>query len=43
LDEARIPVGMLSVPDRYLNKLNFATNFAFFRDDDRMATRLGFG
>jgi hypothetical protein len=40
LDEARIPAGMLSVPDRYLNKLNFATNFAFFRDDDRMATRL---
>jgi hypothetical protein len=40
LDEARIPAGMLSVPDRYIDKLNFATNFAFFRDDDRMATRL---
>jgi hypothetical protein len=40
LDEARIPAAMLSVPGRYLDKLNFATNFVFFRDDDRMATRL---
>jgi len=40
LDEARIPPAMLTVPDRYLDKLNFATNFVFFRDDDRMATRL---
>ena len=40
LDEARIPAAMLSVPSRYLDKLNFATNFVFFRDDDRMATRL---
>jgi hypothetical protein len=40
LDEARIPATMLSVPSRYLDKLNFATNFVFFRDDDRMATRL---
>ena len=40
LDEARIPDAMLSVPSRYLDKLNFATNFVFFRDDDRMATRL---
>ncbi len=40
LDAARLPAAMLSVPDRYLDKLNFATNFAFFRDDDRMATRL---
>jgi hypothetical protein len=40
LDEARLPDAMLSVPGRYLDKLNFATNFAFFRDDDRMATRL---
>ena len=40
LDEARIPATMLSVASRYLDKLNFATNFAFFRDDDRMATRL---
>jgi hypothetical protein len=40
LDEARIPAAMLSVPGRYLDKMNFATNFAFFRDDDHMATRL---
>ena len=40
LDEARLPPGMLTVKTRYLDKLNFATNFAFFRDDDRMATRL---
>ena len=40
LDEAKIPAGLLSVPSRYLDKLNFATNFAFFRDDDHMATRL---
>jgi hypothetical protein len=39
LDEARIPAEMLSVPGRYLDKLNFATNFVFFRDDDHMATR----
>jgi hypothetical protein len=40
LDAVRLPAAMLSVPARYLDKLNFATNFAFFRDDDRMATRL---
>jgi hypothetical protein len=40
LDEARIPASMLSNRQRYLDKLNFATNFVFFRDDDRMATRL---
>jgi hypothetical protein len=40
LDAARVPPEMLSVPGRYLDKLNFATNFVFFRDDDRMATRL---
>ena len=40
LDEVRIPADMLSVPGRYLDKLNFATNFVFFRDDGRMATRL---
>lgn len=40
LDAVRLPAAMLSVPGRYLDKLNFATNFAFFRDDDRMATRL---
>jgi hypothetical protein len=40
LDAARLPDAMLSVRSRYLDKLNFATNFVFFRDDDRMATRL---
>ena len=40
LDEARLPAEMLSEPGRYLDKLNFATNFVFFRDDGRMATRL---
>ena len=40
LDRVRIPASMLSVPNRYLDKLNFATNFVFFRDDSRMATRL---
>ncbi len=40
LDEARLPASMLSGPSRYLDKLNFATNFAFFRDDGHLATRL---
>ena len=40
LDAVRLPAAMLSVPGRYLDKLNFATNFAFFRDEDRLATRL---
>ena len=32
LDEARVPRAMLSNPARYLEKVNFATNYAFFRD-----------
>ncbi len=32
LDEARLPDAMLSNPRRYLDRLNFATNHAFFRD-----------
>ena len=32
LDEARIPATLLSNPARYLDRLNFATNYAFFRD-----------
>jgi len=39
LDEIRLPEAMLSA-GRYLDKLNFATNFAFFRDADGMSTRL---
>jgi hypothetical protein len=41
LDEARLPDALLSVPGRYLDKLNFATNFAFFRDAGGLSTRLG--
>lgn len=40
LDEARLPQAMLSNPARYLDKLNFATNFAFFRDAEGLSTRL---
>ncbi|MDR3534539.1 MAG: hypothetical protein P4L90_28745 [Rhodopila sp.] len=40
LDEARLPEALLSNRSRYLDKLNFATNFAFFRDADGLSTRL---
>ena len=40
LDEARLPPAMLSAPGRYLDRLNFATNYAFFRDADGLHTRL---
>ena len=40
LDQARLPEGMLTNPSRYLSSLNFATNFAFFRDRDGLHTRL---
>jgi hypothetical protein len=40
LDEARLPGELLTNDARYLDKLNFATNFAFFRDADGMSTRL---
>jgi hypothetical protein len=40
LDEARLPDDMLTNRSRYLDKLNFATNFAFFRDADGLHTRL---
>ncbi len=32
LDEAKLPQPMLTNPGRYLDRLNFATNYAFFRD-----------
>ena len=32
LDDARLPDAMLTNPRRYLDRLNFATNYAFFRD-----------
>lgn len=40
LDEIRLPQEWLSVPAHYLSAQNFATNFAFFRDDEGFATRL---
>lgn len=40
LDEARLPEPMLTVRGRYLDRLNFATNFAFFREQDGLSTRL---
>lgn len=40
LDDARLPSALLTTPGRYLDKLNFATNFVFFRDDGAMSTRL---
>ncbi|MCH8858109.1 MAG: hypothetical protein IID54_00855, partial [Proteobacteria bacterium] len=39
-DSLRIPDEMLSNKKRYLSNLNFATNFAFFRDGDGHHTRL---
>ncbi|MBB3174446.1 hypothetical protein FHR90_002287 [Endobacter medicaginis] len=40
LDEARLPDGMLTSRRSYLDRLNFATNFAFFRDADGLSSRL---
>lgn len=40
LDEVRLPAVMLTVPNRYLDRLNFATNFVFFRDEKGLSTRL---
>ena len=40
LDDVRLPDEMLTTRSRYLDKLNFATNFAFFRDADGMHTRV---
>jgi len=39
LDAARLPAGLLTAP-AYLDRLNFATNYAFFRDADGLSTRL---
>ena len=39
-DELRLPDDMLTDRRRYLNGLNFATNFVFFRDADGHHTRL---
>jgi hypothetical protein len=40
LDEARLPQELLTNRVRYLDRLNFATNFVFFRDQDGLSTRL---
>ena len=40
LDEAKLPASMLTNSRLYLDRLNFATNFAFFRDSDGLSTRL---
>jgi hypothetical protein len=40
LDDARLPDTLLTERARYLDKLNFATNFAFFRDADGLSTRV---
>lgn len=40
LDDARLPETMLTVPRRYLDRLNFATNHVFFRDAGGLSTRL---
>ena len=40
LDDARLPAAMLSNPVRYLDRLNFATNYAFFRDTGDSASGL---
>jgi hypothetical protein len=40
LDEARLPEAMLTNRARYLDRMNFATNFAFFRDAEGLSTRL---
>ncbi len=39
-DALRLSDDMLTNPRRYLDPLNFATNFAFFRDQDGQHTRL---
>jgi hypothetical protein len=40
LDKAKLPDALLTNRSRYLDKLNFATNFAFFRDANGLSTRL---
>ncbi|MCW3475934.1 hypothetical protein [Limobrevibacterium gyesilva] len=40
LDDARLPSALLTNPRRYLDRLNFATNYAFFREEGGLSTRL---
>jgi hypothetical protein len=39
LDRTRLPAHLLTTP-HYLDRLNFATNYALFRDGDGLSTRL---
>ena len=40
LDAMKLPPALVTVPGRYLDPLNFATNFAFFRDAGGLHTRV---
>jgi hypothetical protein len=40
LDDVRLPTDMLTNPARTLDPLNYATNYAFFRDEGGLSTRL---
>ncbi len=40
LDGVKLPSNRITNPKRYLDAVNFATNFVFFRDDGRLGTRL---
>ncbi len=40
LDAAKLPERLVTHSKRYLDAVNFATNFVFFRDDGRLGTRL---
>jgi hypothetical protein len=40
LDAIKLPAGLITNPSRYLDPINFATNFVYFRDDDHYGTRL---
>jgi hypothetical protein len=40
LDEVRLPPELMTNRSRYLDRLNFATNFVFFRDENGLSTRL---
>lgn len=40
LDEAKIPSERITNPKRYLDPLNFAMNYAFFREEHGLSTRL---
>ncbi len=40
LDEIKLPAPLLTNPRRYLDRVNFATNFSFFRERSGLSTRL---